>query len=226
MVGIYAHRGAAQAAPENSVGAFLDARRQGADGVELDVRRSADGALVVHHDAAIGGLGAIADLAVSALPVEVPLLAAAMGACEGLVVNVEIKNDPAEPGHDPTDALARQVIDELGELGWLGRVLISSFDLATIEAVRRVDDRVPIGWLLDPRRPAPSGREVAERGFDALHPHHLATDEALVESAREHGLAVNVWTVDDPAEMDRMARLGVDILITDEVPLARQTLGG
>ena len=56
------HRGASAVAPENTVAAFARARELGADGVELDVRRSADGVLIVHHDPEIAGVGALAEL--------------------------------------------------------------------------------------------------------------------------------------------------------------------
>ena len=58
---VFGHRGASAAAPENTVEAFSKARALGADGVELDVRRSADGVLMVHHDAEIAGLGALVE---------------------------------------------------------------------------------------------------------------------------------------------------------------------
>jgi len=88
MVSILGHRGASDHARENTLEAFVVARRLGADGVELDVRETADGALAVHHDAAIPGLGPVADLTVAQLPAYVPLLDAALEACEGMVVNV------------------------------------------------------------------------------------------------------------------------------------------
>src|SRR5262245_21916718 len=59
---IIAHRGASREQPENTLAAFRRARELGADGVELDVHRTADGAIVVHHDAVIPGVGAIARL--------------------------------------------------------------------------------------------------------------------------------------------------------------------
>ena len=65
---VFAHRGDTSSAAENTIGAFLAAVRAGADGVELDVRRSADGALIVHHDAAVPGVGPVSDLLVRDLP--------------------------------------------------------------------------------------------------------------------------------------------------------------
>src|SRR5579862_4337820 len=106
---ILAHRGASKGARENTVASFLEARRLGADGVELDVRRSSDGALVVHHDADVPGLGPVAALRAADLPAYVPLLDAALDACAGLVVNVELKELPGEAGYDAGYPLARLV---------------------------------------------------------------------------------------------------------------------
>jgi len=92
MVSIIAHRGASARFRENTVEAFLAAARLGADGVELDVRRSADGALVVHHDALLPGGDPISNVAVANLPEYVPLLDTALEACADLFVNVEVKS--------------------------------------------------------------------------------------------------------------------------------------
>src|SRR5581483_725792 len=97
MTAVFAHRGCTEGFVENTLEAFAEARRLGADGVELDVRLTADGALAVHHDAEIAGRGPLHELGVADLPAHVPLLADALGVCEGMVVNVEIKNAPHDP---------------------------------------------------------------------------------------------------------------------------------
>ena len=106
MTAVFAHRGCTDGFVENTIDAFVEARRLGADGVELDVRLTADGALAIHHDAEIPGLGGIARLKVADLPAHVPLLADVLAVCEGMVVNVEIKNAPQDPGWDAGEAVA------------------------------------------------------------------------------------------------------------------------
>src|SRR5271163_984179 len=106
MTAVFAHRGCTHGFTENTIDAFAEAKRRGADGVELDVRLTADGALAVHHDPVIEGLGPLFQLTVPDLPPHVPLLGDALAICEGMVVNVEIKNDPGQPGHDPGEAVA------------------------------------------------------------------------------------------------------------------------
>src|SRR5439155_979681 len=89
------HRGANRLARENTLEAFARAIELGADGVELDVHRTADGALVVHHDAAAPGFGSIAEAplgAVRAALPHVPTLDEALDTCVGSLVNIEVKD--------------------------------------------------------------------------------------------------------------------------------------
>src|SRR3954451_12355655 len=94
---VLAHRGAARVAPENTLEAFEAAGALGADGVELDVHRTADGALVVHHNADARGLGVLAErpaAEIRAARPEIPTLEEALDACAGMLVNIEVKNLP------------------------------------------------------------------------------------------------------------------------------------
>jgi len=84
---IQAHRGSPdpiRGIAENNLEAFARARQLGADGFELDVRLTADGALAVHHDAGIPGVGEVAELEVHDLPDQVPLLPTVLAVCTGL----------------------------------------------------------------------------------------------------------------------------------------------
>ena len=222
MTLVVAHRGAAQEAPQNSVQAFLDARRQGADGVELDVRRSRDGALVVNHDLDIPGKGPICDLDVADLPEHVALLSEAMVACGDLLVNVEIKNSIDEQGHDPSGALVSQVLAELAEILTAGQVIISSFDLATVAAVRREEPSMATGLLLEPGADVEAAIDLAvEHGFSAIHPFVIGTTPEVVARAHAAGLSVNVWTVNGQSDASELVAMGADAIITDDVPMVR-----
>src|SRR5688500_15920991 len=123
MTAVWAHRGASRAERENTLAAFASAVAMGADGVELDVRRTRDGAMAVHHDAALADGRLLAELTVADLPADVPLLDAALDACGDLVVNVEIKNLPGEPDFDPDERLATQVARFVADEGLTERVL-------------------------------------------------------------------------------------------------------
>lgn len=221
MTAIFAHRGASATKRENTVEAFVEAHRLGADGVELDVRRGAKGALVVHHDPDLPGLGPIAGLEVADLPPEVPLLEAALSACGPLAVNIEVKNLPNEADFDPDEMVAAAVAALVTDLKLTTRVIVSSFNLAAIDAVRRAEPGVPTGWLtpggFDQHRALAT---AAGRGHAALHPHHSGVTADLVAAAHDLGLALNTWTVDDPARMVELAGWGVDTLITNVVDVA------
>ena len=96
MTLVVAHRGASAAAAENTLPAFRLARELGADWVELDARRTADGVVVVHHDAHLPDGRILAELTADELPESVPNLAEALEECDGMGVNVEIKNHAGE----------------------------------------------------------------------------------------------------------------------------------
>jgi glycerophosphoryl diester phosphodiesterase len=222
VTAVFAHRGITDGFVENTIEAFSEARRLGADGVELDVRQSADGALVVHHDAVIEGVGPICEIAVRDLPAHVPLLDAVLRACDGLVVNVEIKNDHDVPGsYDESGALGMAVVGAITELGWLERTIISSFDVLSIDTVRAAEPRAVVGWLLGAAvDPLSRLAQASARGYQAVHPFVAGVRPELVAQAHDAGLAVNVWTVNADADLAAMVALGVDAVITDRVAAA------
>jgi glycerophosphoryl diester phosphodiesterase len=226
---IVAHRGASKAERENTIAAFHKAKELGAEMVELDVRRTADHKLVVHHDAHIvtesGTTWAVCKLAKVDLPGHVPLLNDALDACEGMEVNVEIKNDPQEDDFDGSRSVADQVVALLQRRGDGDRMLVSSFDRETIDRVRELDPSLRTGFLHVMPLPdvATLIASVADSGHVALHPHRLTVTKEFVEAAHARSLAVNVWTVDDPDEMRKLADMGVDAIITNLPDIAVST---
>jgi glycerophosphoryl diester phosphodiesterase len=220
---VLAHRGARRRAPENTVEAFTVALGLGADGVELDVHRTADGGLVVHHDADAPGLGVLAEQTVAQIRAarpDIPTLDEAFDACRGALVNVEIKNLPHDADFDPDNRAADLVVAAIARRGRTDDVLVSSFNLATVDRVRELDAAIPTAFLvmlgIDPLE----GLDLCvARGHVALHPFVglLAGDAAGATTARAEqlGLRVNVWTVNDPDEMRRLAAAGIDGIVTD-----------
>ncbi len=228
MTLVYAHRGASVAEPENTVAAFRTAARLGADGVELDVRRTADGQAAVVHDAALPDGRAVAELVLDDVPPGVPRLAEALDACDGLVVNVEVKNVPWDADFDPDEGLAELVVRTLAERGGRDRVLVSSFGPAAVARVRALDPGVPTALLtavLTDDQVEALVEEVHAAGHVALHPHHLTVTPHLLERCAAAGLAVNTWTVDDPDRIGALAAMGVDGIVTNVPDVALRALG-
>ncbi len=222
---VFAHRGAGPGGPEreNTVAAFRAAAALGADGVELDVRRAAGGSLVVHHDPVLADGREIWRLAPAELPSEVPSLGEALEACGSLVVNVEVKNLPGEVDFDPGEEVARTAADVCRRADV--PVVFSSFSLSCLRALRRADAGAQPAWLTVPADAAEAVAVARRLGLGALHPFEACVDAALVEAAHRAGLAVRAWTVDDPARVAELGRLGVDAVITNDVTLARRALG-
>ena len=227
MADIWAHRGASRAKPENTLEAFREAKAQRADGVELDVRRTRDGAMAVRHDATLDDGRAIHELDVHDLPDFVPLLDAALDACDGMVVNIEIKNVPVDIDFDPTEQMADAVVALVTDLGLQSSVVVSSFSLATIDRVRALDPTIPTGYLTSVRwDQVTSLQRAIDGGHGHFHPMDPVVNAELVRLAHDAGIRVNTWTVDDP---DRMRWLvddcGVDAVITNVPDVARVALG-
>ena len=217
---VIAHRGASATFAENTIEAFRGAAEQGADWVELDVRRTADHSLVVHHDARLYDGRAIVELAAADLPPSVPTLARALDACAGMGVNIEIKNNEPDPDADVEEFVAEATVALLAQRGGGDEVLISSFNPATLVRVREQASHLATALLVV--EPAPDVVDVLlGAGHQALHPFDWFVDEDLVTRCHAAGVKVNVWTVDDTNRMTELLALGIDGLCTNVPAVAR-----
>lgn len=229
--------------PENTMAAFNAAAAEGADGLEFDVRSTSDDYLVIHHDPEMSDGRLLSRTPAAELPSDIPSLEEVLRLGDALWLNVEIKNDRTEPDYDKGGRLARAVVDAVAgnrsaatiQDGGAAGVVISSFDPATLKHgltyAHSTDgpdlDGAGFGFLLwvDPERAGDvSAAVVAHRAVEAavelgcmaIHPHDPLVDEDLVDMAHARGLAVNVWTVDDPVRIARLAEMGVDGIITND----------
>lgn len=238
MTEIWAHRGASAYAPENTLPAFQLALEQGADGVELDVQRTADGHIVVIHDETINrtsnGFGRVKDLTLEELrhcnfsngfigfrSVRIPTLRDALDLLgpAGVTINIELKNHTELfPG------MEEQVYDEVKEAGLLDQVVFSSFNHFSLANLRdRVHpDNLALIYsdgLFDPWVYA------KWFGAGAIQPHLLALRQPhFMWLCHEAGIRANAWTVDDVEDVARLSELGVDAIITNFPDRARQVL--
>ncbi len=202
----------------NRLGSFARCRELGADGVELDVRRTADDKLVAIHDHALADGRHIAETKRADLPAWIPDLADVLDECIGMRVNIEIKNFPRDPGFDSSQRVTELVLELLADRN--DDVLVSCFDFACIDLAK---GSVPTAMLYLSRRPAADLLDaVARHGHGIVHPYDTMVDEAFMDGARERGLAVNVWLDAGVDRMRELVALGVDGLITSDVTGARQ----
>lgn len=220
---VWAHRGDSANAPENTMLAFDQARAAGADGLELDVRFDADHNVVVFHDSALerltgrpGRMEALsaaerAQLRVGGEPV--PLLAEVLHAFD-MEIDVEIKaNRPGRMG-----ALARATARVIADAGRVDRIMVSSFDPFTLLQFHRHLPDVALAHIFadDQALPLRKGWAGHAIGASLVHPQNTLCTEASVKAWRRSGMAVNVWTVDQPSELVRLARLGVDGVFSND----------
>lgn len=229
---VLAHRGAhlpeTPGVRENTLDAFRAAADCGADGVELDVRRCRDGGLVVHHDAVLPDGRLVAEAALSELPVWVPTLSSALGACAALrLVNVEIKASPFEAGYELAERLAADVASVLAgpEGRPAGATLVSSFDLGALNAFAASSAGTPTGWLTTTGYDQLDAvTTAAGAGHRMINSPEGAVTADLVAAAHAAGLGVLAWTVNDAARLGQMATAGVDVVVTDRPRLAVSAL--
>lgn len=248
-----AHRGASAEAPENTLEAFRLALESGAGGLELDVHMTRDGHVVVIHDDTVDrttdGSGTVRDMTLDEIlkldagyrfspdggrtfpyrnrGVRVPLLDEVFRLFPDTLVNVEIKED--QPGVE--EAVLRVIEEARAE----NRVLVASRLHGVIKRFRRISKRIPT---------SASGPEIrtffvlnklsleflSNTPYDALQiPDRYrglrVVTPRLIRAAHRRRVRVDVWTVNDPAEMHRLLEIGADTIMTDHPKLLAQVLG-
>jgi glycerophosphoryl diester phosphodiesterase len=225
---VFGHRGvrAEGGPPENTLAAFARAADEGADGFELDVRPCASGELVALHDPTLERVTrgddrrAAADLAYDELRrvdlgggERVPLLSdvLALARERGLRVYVELKRDaPSRAASVRSAARLLRAQDPRLPL------LVTSFDPLMLAGFATLAPGLPYALLVS-REPRyrPLVHAARPIGASAVQLERTVTGPRLVERLRAEGLAVHVWTVNDPREARDLAALGVDALTTD-----------
>ena len=213
---VLAHRGASATHTENTLDAFVAARDQGAHGSELDVRRTADGVLVIHHDALVADGRAIGTTDYADLPDHLPTLGEALDVAHGLCVNIEVKNLPGDPDHAQAPVVVDEIVAMVTERDLSSATLISSFHIDSVDRVKAQAPHLATGWLvLEGGAVGSLVERAAAHGHQAIHPHASLVDRSFVERSHDAGLQVMVWTVDDLDRAEELIALGVDGIITN-----------
>jgi glycerophosphoryl diester phosphodiesterase len=222
---VFAHRGGAALAPENTMAAFDNGLALGADGLELDVRLARDGVVVVHHDRTLerttalqGALDARTSGELSRAGV--PSLESVLRRHRDPRVIIEMKDNRPE--------LAQAVVEVVRATDAVDRVCLGSFGWRVLRAARRLEPaiatsaaREEVRWALyrswcrwPVGAPRYQGFQIPEFAGATR-----VVSPRFIERAHAAGLGVQVWTVDTEADARRLLAWGVDALITDRPDL-------
>jgi glycerophosphoryl diester phosphodiesterase len=212
------HRGAAGLEPENTLRSFRRAAAEGADAVELDLRATRDGRLVVMHDATIdrttSGTGEVARMALEELREADAGLGERIPTFEEVVEAVEL---PIYAEIKAVEA-ARPLATLVADLSLEGRVVPISFLPEALAEMSRVLPRLPLGLILPSTSPHVGERALAA-GADLVSLEASSVSAEAVEACRRAGLRVTAWTVNEPEEMERLLKPGLDGIVTDRPDL-------
>jgi glycerophosphoryl diester phosphodiesterase len=227
-VEIIAHRGASAYQPEHTLGACDLAIAQGADAIEVDVRPTRDGALVLVHDptllrtlgdpraVAALDLAALEGLGADARPLTLDDVLERYARTTRLLIDLK----------DPTPASEARLIDALERHRLHDRAIIQSFDTDAVRRMAAVAPWLAVTPLYAHHRASIADLDTVASYATGVGAWHRAVDADLVDAAHARGLAVRAWTVDAPDDMRRLLRLGVDGLITNVPDVARSVAQG
>ena len=221
---LIAHRGASGHAPENTEAAFKLALEMGASAVELDVHQTKDGELVVIHDENLKRTGRrkglIGKLTFNELlKVDagswfspkfkregLPTLEEIFDLCEGRAeVHVEIKQ-----GSRLYPGIEQRVVEIIRRREAHAWTVVSSFDHAALYAVRSIDNKVRLGYLLGWTRMRVAFDEMRDMKAESLNLSMRQVDAKKVKECHKRGHKVLVYTVNAQKDVDRLAKIGVD----------------
>ena len=208
---------------ENTLEAFRRAFELGSDAVELDVRRTADGILVVHHDPELDDGRLVGALRAGEIPSYVPTLEAALEACTGMWVNLDIKNDPEEPDFDPSDSIADQTVECIRARNEDDRWLISSFRIEIVDRCKALAEGIRTAWLVY-AVPGDVIATMVAHGHDALHPWVVTLSRSDVDVCHAAGIEVTTWTCDNPRRMSELIDWEIDGICTNVPDVARRVI--
>lgn len=229
---LLAHRGACACAPENTLAAFQLAMRQGAHGVELDAKLSADGSIVVMHDASVDrttdGSGKVNEMPLSALREldagfhsngayrgeKIPTLVEVLETLGSQAyVNIELTNYLS-----PFDALPELAAALVQRMDRQVQVIFSSFFPANLRRVRRVLPAARVAMLAYQGAFGLVGRGwIGRRASPKIvHPYHNDIHPDYIKNEHAHGRRIHPWVVNSPREAKAFLLMGIDGLISDD----------
>ena len=238
---VIAHRGAKAYRPENTLAAYALAVTQGADMLEIDIHLARDQSMPISHDALLerfGRDGEISEVSLDELRAmslsafeargsdepyrEIPVLEEVLDQFGDVIpFNLEVKTRTEQR---PYPGLQKMIVDQVVARGLLDQTLFSSFSDKVLGELRDLCPEARLGVLVDPRAPEGIFERADAVDAEAINPHFVNADAQLVERAHEKGLAVYVYTVDDPAQMRELFARGVDGIFSNVPDLLRKVV--
>lgn len=229
---IIGHKGANKSEPENTIKSFRKAIELQADYIELDVQVSKDGEIVVIHDYEISDLtdhsGNVKEMTLDELKQldmgegeKIPTLQEVIKLAQGKIgLQIEIK----------VNEIGKKIIEMLRDANLIESTIISSFIHNELVKIKKLEPEIKLGALLSERISEPRDlinitKRVIKKNLFAVHPYFAGVNRELIEFAHKNNLKVNVWTINEKPDMERLIKLGIDGIITDDIPLAKELLG-
>jgi glycerophosphoryl diester phosphodiesterase len=233
MIKITSHRGFSKDVPENTIPAIEKSMEEQADYIEIDVRQTKEGELVLLHDenlrrttgvnkciwnvtyAEISELDAGKWLDEAYAGTKIPTLREVFELCKGKInINMDLKYDKH------TKELGKSVAALIDEYDMENQCVISSSDLTLLEQVKASNSKIRTGYIT--YRIEQNYYDNENIDFFSLNSYFIT--ENLLQTVHEHGKEIHVWTVNTKHELERMKNLGVDNIITDNPSFAKQVL--
>jgi glycerophosphoryl diester phosphodiesterase len=213
---IFGHRGASAIEPENTMRAFTQAFQDGADGIEFDVRLTADNKIVIIHDSLINrtsnGFGLVKEKTYQELlefdfgvGEKIPLLEDVLKKYGNQKwLNIEIKEQGFE----------KQLLKMLDKLKIAKKYVISSFKISALQKIKELNNQTPIAFLFGTGLINLAGL-LSKIPCESLHPKHTIVNRRFMDEARYYRKPVRAWTVDSKRRAWKLTKLRVEGIITN-----------
>lgn len=233
QVEITAHRGSSKHAPENTMAAIKAAIDEMADYSEIDVQLSEDGVPVVCHDLNLARVAGV-DVSLKNLTFDqleqldvgshfssqfagekIPSLEEVLEACKGHIrLNIELKSIGAK------SPLPEAVAEMIRKMEMEDQCVITSVSLDYLKRIKKAEPELKTGYILA----AAYGSYYKNEFVDFISIRSSLVTKKQIQAAHEYGKAIHVWTVNSRSEIEQMALIGVDNIITDYPARAKEVL--
>jgi len=238
---VVAHRGYSGCYPENTMLSFRKAVEAGCDEIELDVQLTKDGTVVVIHDEKVDrttdGTGNVRDFTYKDLrklnaakvwngKFEKEAIPSFEEYCEWAATVPVTTNIELKTGIVYYQNIEQKTIDILRKNGLEKKVMFSSFNHCSLITAKKIAPSIPVGALIDAPGIVNAGFYCEKYGFEFYHPSYKALSDEAVKELKDHGIGMNVWTVNGMAELQMLYNWGVSGVITNYATVCRQYLKG